>query len=342
MPDPSAAAPFALACASVAVPDAPEASNSTVPGVVKLEWVVAVTEWSATPRASAAPTDVFVPVASPLAVVATGAEVSVAFATRLPVIASVTPVPTNASVLKLVKLIATTGVTAVPPAAPPSAVVVTLRLLVASSVTLWAPTVEPSPSVAAVWPSTLCTTTDAPMPVFAPVVASAAAPAEAELSRAELASNRRSVLGALTAFPESTDAEVLTPMTLTESEPAKPTFEALPAPDVADAPKVAVSGVSARTVTVFAPSTVSPSRAVVVTVARLTAIATPTPDALESTGPPSATADECAVDRAFTFCSPPVVVTWTAPAEPATYASVAESNRLNERAPAYWRSPSAV
>ena len=74
----------------------------------------------------------------------------------------------------------------------------------------------------------------------------------------------------------------------------------------------------------------------------MTANATPTPEALESTGPPSATAEECAFDRAFTFCSPPVVVTWTEPPEPATYASVAESNRLNERAPAYWRSPSAV
>src|SRR5437879_7928842 len=173
------------------------------------------------------------------------------------------------------------------------------------------------------------------MPVFAPVVASAAAPDEAVLASAELASKRRSVVGALTVFPGSTDADVLRPITLTESEPAKPTFAALPEPEVAVAPKVAVSGVSARMITVFAPSTLSPSRAVVATVARLTAMATPTPDAVESTGPPSATADECAFDRAFTFCSPPVVVTCTTPLDPATYASVAESRRLKESAPAY-------
>src|SRR2546423_2243655 len=154
----------------------------------------------------------------------------------------------------------------------------------------------------------MCTAIEAPMPVFAPVVASAAAPDEAVLSSAELASKRRSVLGALTVFPEPTDEDVLTPTTLTDRAPAKPTFVALPAPEVADAPNVIAAGASARTTTAFAPSTVSPRRAVVATVARLTAMATPTPEALESTGPPSASADECAFDRAFTFCSPPVVV----------------------------------
>jgi hypothetical protein len=39
-----------------------------------------------------------------------------------------------------------------------------------------------------------------------------------------------------------------------------------------------------------------------------TAMATPTPDALESTGLPSATADELAVDAAWTLCSPVVVI----------------------------------
>src|SRR2546428_4049801 len=337
--DPSAGAPSALALATVSVPEAPDAPNSTVPGVAKLLPVVARTEWSATPSASAAPTEVFVPRASPSARVATGAEVSVAFATRLPLIPSVTPTPTDASVLKFENVIATTGVTAVPPAAPPSAVVATLRVLVASSVTLRAVTLEPFPSCARVWSSTMCTATEAPMPVFAPVVASAAAPDEAELSSAELAANRRSVAGALTVFPESTDAEGFTPTTLTDNAPAKPTLDAAPAPEVADVPNVVVSGFSARTTTALAPSTVSPSLAVVATLARLTAMATPTPEAVESTGPPSASADECALDRAFTLCSPPVVVTWTAPAVPATYASVAESRRLNERAPAYWRSP---
>ena len=45
--DPSAAAPFAVAFASVAVPEVPDAPNSTLPGVEKLLLVVAVTEWSA-------------------------------------------------------------------------------------------------------------------------------------------------------------------------------------------------------------------------------------------------------------------------------------------------------
>src|SRR6267378_1740547 len=99
-PDPSAAAPFALAFASVSVLEAPDAPNSTWPGVDKLLAVVAITEWSAIPSASAAPTEVFVPRASPSARVVTGAEVSVALATRFPVIPSVTPEPTLASVLK--------------------------------------------------------------------------------------------------------------------------------------------------------------------------------------------------------------------------------------------------
>jgi len=101
VPDPSAAPPFALAFASVAVPEAPDAPNSTLPGVAKLLRVVAVTEWSAIPIARAAPTEVFVPTASPSALVVTGADVSVARATRLPVIPSTTPEPTAASVLKL-------------------------------------------------------------------------------------------------------------------------------------------------------------------------------------------------------------------------------------------------
>src|SRR5439155_20874401 len=67
-----------------------------------------------------------------------------------------------------------------------------------------------------------------------------------------------------------------------------------------------------------------------------------TPAAVESTGAPSASAEECAFDRACTFCSPPVVVTLTVPVVPATYASVSESRRLNDRAPANWRLPSAV
>ena len=150
------------------------------------------------------------------------------------------------------------------------------------------------------------------------------------------------MFGALTVFPESTDAEVLTPMTATDSAPANPTFVALPEPDVAPAANVMGSGASAWTTTRLAPSVVSPSRAVVVIVARLTAIATPTPDAVESTGAPSASAEECAFDRACTFCSPPVVVTLTVPVVPATFASVSESRRLNDRAPANWRPPSAV
>src|SRR5438309_839550 len=119
VPDPSAVAPSALAFALVSVPDAPDAPNSTVPVVVKLLWVVAFTEWSATPSARAAPTEVFVPSASPSAAVVTGADVSMALAIRLPSIVSVTFSPTEASVPKVVQVIATTGVTAVPPAAPP-------------------------------------------------------------------------------------------------------------------------------------------------------------------------------------------------------------------------------
>src|SRR6267378_2384886 len=264
VPDPSAAAPFALAFAAVAVPEAPDAPNSTLPGVAKLLRVVAVTEWSATPSASAAPTEVFVPMASPSARVVTGADVSVALATRLPVIPSVTPVPTAASVLKPEYVNATTGVTAVPPAAPP----------------------------------------------------------------ADLATKLRLVVGALTVFPESADAEVFTPTTPTASEPANPTFEAAPAPEVALAPKAIVSGASAWTRTPLADSVVFPRRAVVAMVARLTAIATPTPDADESTGPPSASAAECAFAREWTFCAP-VVVTWRLPVVAATYASVAESSLLN-------------
>src|SRR6266550_9047936 len=61
VPDPSAAAPFALAFASVSVLEAPDAPNSTWPGVEKPLAVVATTEWSAIPSARAAPIEVFVP-----------------------------------------------------------------------------------------------------------------------------------------------------------------------------------------------------------------------------------------------------------------------------------------
>ena len=296
-PAPSAAAPLALAFASVSVAELPEALNSTVPSVAKLLRVVAITEWSATPSARAAPTEVLVPAASPCASVVT-VDVSVALATTFPSTASVTPSPMEASVRKVVQEMATTGVTAVPPAAPPWAMVVTRRLLVASSVRSFAVTFAPSSMTARVLSSTTFTAIEAPMPVFAPVVASAAAPAAAELSMADVATNRRSVSGALTVFPLSTAAVVLTLTTPTDREPANPTFAAAPAPEVAFEAKTMVSGASAWTRTADPDNVALPSRALVVMEARFTAIATPTPDAVDSTGPPSASAEDFAFERA--------------------------------------------
>jgi len=86
--------------------------------------------------------------------------------------------------------------------------------------------------------------------------------------------------------------EVTTP---TASEPAKVTFEESPAPEIAVAAN-APFGASASTVTPPPPErSASPRRALVVIVARLTEIATPTPEPLDPTLLPSALDDE----RAF-------------------------------------------
>ena len=91
---PPAGAPFALAAAVLVEEVLLTAISSTVPGVVKLLAVVALTVCSEMPRASDAPIAAFVPFASPVALVATGDDRSVARAAKSPVSVSVTALPT--------------------------------------------------------------------------------------------------------------------------------------------------------------------------------------------------------------------------------------------------------
>ena len=158
-------------------------------------------------------------------------------------------------------------------------------------------TVAPFPTVADVVALAIWTATDAPMPVFAlPVVAGLASTVP---SRSDLAANWMSVPTALTVAAVSTPAFVRTEATPIERAPANPTDAASPTPDTDDVASAAVgplSGLVASTTTpAGAVSVAAPTCAVVVTSARLTAIATPTPD------PPDPTVLPSAVDEPWPF-----------------------------------------
>ena len=138
----------------------------TWPEAVTSRAMTASTVWLTTARAREAPTAALTPMASPLAVVVTETD-WFAPMVRSPPSVRRGPAPIEARVLALEIVMATTGVTAVPPAAPPVALVSWVPVLFAVRVRSPAPvSAEPSANSATVSWSITFTATDAPTPTF--------------------------------------------------------------------------------------------------------------------------------------------------------------------------------
>ncbi len=205
--------------------------------------VVAKTVSLATVKEREAPTAASEPTASPSAVVAVE-PVCIAVTLRLPSNCSALPVPICAMVSLLATEMATTGVTAVPPAAPPLASVVTVWSPVAESVISSAfARVAPFLISARVSLSAMFRAIDAPTPRLSPVAPSLSGRAVAVLDVIELAVRIMLPPLILTDAPDSISASAFVLTTLIASDPATPTFDA-PAPDVACALKVLVAGIN--------------------------------------------------------------------------------------------------
>ena len=117
--------------------------------------------------------------------------------------------------------------------------------------------------------------------------------------------NWRSVPAATTSAPSSTVDSVASVATPIASEPATPTDAASPTPEVDWVASVAVGPLSGFVASTTTPPTALrvalPRRARVVTLARLTATATPTPEPPEATVVPSAVDELLPFDPAWTF-----------------------------------------
>ena len=188
---------------------------------------------SAIVRPSDAPTAVSVPSASPSAVVS---ALPLEFEVRLtsPVTVSNPPVPISASVSDKSRLMATTGVTAVPPEAPPTAEVATFCWAVALSPrSLTSASKTPSARRALVWLSTTTSATDAPMPRLAPLTPSSSGIALVSTLVSLVAVSERLEPSRVRLAPDATSAITSASTTLMASEPATPVLAPPPAPEVA-------------------------------------------------------------------------------------------------------------
>ena len=110
-------APAALATESASLAEAPWALKLTAPPPARFRAVVALTRWLATVRPRAAPMPTLSPLAEPSASLDADA-VCVAASVIEPVVVSSVPTPIVAEVVTFESMIATSAVTATPPAAP--------------------------------------------------------------------------------------------------------------------------------------------------------------------------------------------------------------------------------
>ena len=252
--DPLPGAPFADAVALVAVAEEPIAWKLTSPCAVTSREVPAVTVSSEMPSASAMPTAVSVPCASPADDVVE-AIVCSAFASSPAPSAIGVPVPIVAEVVITSTRTAMAGVTpVVPPLAPVFASVVNMSVVVACSARVFAAAnVAPSSISADVVSVTTLTATAAPTPVFFVVTPSVAVEgsAFAVASEVEVALSSASPVPAVTTAPALISARVSRMSMLIAIAPATPTSPA-PAPAVASASNVFL--LSAPTVVMSAAS----------------------------------------------------------------------------------------
>ena len=234
-------APEALAVESASLADEPCALNVTAPPAVRLRAVVALTRWLAIVSPRAAPTPTLSPFAEPSALLEADA-VCVAVSVIAPaVVSAVAPEAIVADVVTFESTIATSAVSATPPAAPFFAKPVAASVVVADRDS------APTPVSVAFWPTDAVVVslrtvsdTDAPTPTVFAVTPSIFGCALFVDEDVETAFSDTSPPPALTVAPAPIDAVVPIVMIPTETEPATPIVPAA-APDV-----VSVSNVSSR------------------------------------------------------------------------------------------------
>ena len=229
---------MADADAVVAVEDAPVAVNDALPAAVRSRWVVACTTWVAKVSAIAMPTAAPAESTSPVAVVVADAR-SFAVAVNAPVSTSGAPVPTTAVVVTFEVVIATTGAIAMfGDETPPCASVVAGAI----ADEVQRQVVRPGERRTVLETGARRVVEDVQCDRRADADGLAGdGPGRALTSLALLrvrGDRRHPRPPTETAPPGATLAAVFSVTTSTASEPATPTFDAPPAPEVEVAPNV--------------------------------------------------------------------------------------------------------